>query len=300
MKVFIVGGSGFIGSHMSSLFLGKGWEVTIMARNPKGGHSLPEKVNVVAADATKPGQWQDKASQHDVIINLAGVSVFHRWNEDYKRLLRDSRVLTTRNVVDAIPSDAAKTVTLINGSGAGYYGLSQDQIIDETCPPGTDFLGRLAYEWEEEAIKAERKDARVVRFRTGIVLGHDGGALSQMVLPFRFFAGGPVGDGQQWISWIHIEDICNAALFVIENENVRGPLNLTAPVPIRNADMAKAIGRIMKRPSFIPAPSFMIKLMLGEFGQYILKGQRVVPKALLDSGFTFKFSTIDEALRNLL
>lgn len=300
MKVFIVGGSGFVGSHMSRFLVKRGADVTVMARNPKQGPDLPDKVNVVAADATKPGEWQNSVGQHDVIINLAGVSVFHRWDENYKRLLKDSRVLTTRNVVDAIPSDARGRITLLNASGAGYYGLTRDEELDETCPPGSDFLGQLAQAWEEEAIKAETKGVRVIRARIGIVLGHDGGALSQMVLPFRLFAGGPVGDGNQWISWIHIQDICRAALFTLENKDIHGPLNFTAPVPVRNADLAKVIGRILKRPSFFPAPSFMIKLVLGEFGEYVLKGQRVVPKALLDAGFTFRFGTIEAALEDLL
>ena len=300
MKVFITGGSGFVGSHMTRFLVEKGIDVTIMARNPKHGPRLPEKVSVVAGDATKPGEWQGTVGQHDVIINLAGVSVFHRWDDNYKRLLKDSRVLTTRNVVDAIPSDATGGITLLNASGAGYYGLTKDEELDETCPPGSDFLSQLAQGWEEEAIKAERKGVRVVRARIGIVLGHDGGALSQMVLPFKFFAGGPVGDGQQWISWIHIQDICRAALFAIENKDVHGPLNFTAPGPVRNVDLAKAIGRILKRPSFFPIPSFMIRLVLGEFGEYVLNGQRVVPKALLDAGFTFRFGTIEDALKDLL
>jgi uncharacterized protein len=300
MKVFITGGTGFVGSHMTRVLVDKGVDVTIMARNPNRGPRLPERVSVVAADATKPGEWQNRVGQHDVIVNLAGVSVFHRWNEDYKRLLKDSRVLTTRNVVDAIPSDARGRITLLNASGAGYYGLTRDEELDETCRPGSDFLGQLAQGWEEEAIKAEKKGVRVIRARIGIVLGHDGGALSQMVLPFRFFAGGPVGDGNQWISWIHIQDICRAALFTLENKDIHGPLNFTAPVPVRNAELAKAIGRILKRPSFLSAPSFMIKLVLGEFGEYVLKGQRVVPKALLDAGFTFRFGTIEAALEDLL
>jgi uncharacterized protein len=300
MKVFIAGGSGFVGSHMTRFLVDKGFDVTIMARIPERGPRLPEKVNVVAADATKPGEWQYTVGQHDVIINLAGVSVFHRWDEDYKRLLKKSRVLTTRNLVDAIPSDAAGRITLLSASGAGYYGLTEDEELDETRPAGSDFLAQLAHGWEEEAIKAETKGVRVIRARIGIVLGHDGGALSQMVLPFRFLVGGPVGDGKQWISWIHMQDICRAALFAIENKDISGPLNFTAPAPVRNADLAKAIGRVLKRPSFIPGPSFMIKLVLGEFGEYVLKGQRVVPKALLNAGFMFRFSAIEEALHDLL
>ncbi len=300
MKAFITGGSGFVGSHMTRFLVGRGIEVTIMARNARLGPHLGEKVSVVAADATKPGKWQDQVAQHDVLINLAGVSIFHRWNEDYKRRLRDSRMLTTSNLVDAIPFDASGKITLLNASGAGYYGLTKDEELDETCPPGSDFLGQLAKDWEKQAIRAKKKGVRVVRARFGIVFGRDGGALSQMILPFRCFVGGPTGNGQQWISWIHVQDLCRAALFAIENKNITGPLNFTAPVPVRNADLARTIGKIMKRPWFIPAPSFMIKLALGEFGEYLLKGQRVVPKALLDAGFTFKFNTIQEALQDLL
>ncbi len=300
MRALIVGGSGFVGSHLTQFLVRKGIDVTIMARKPERGPILAEKVGLVSADATRPGKWQDEVGRHDVIINLAGVSVFRRWDENYKRLLKESRVLTTGNVVDAIPSDTAEKITLLNASGAGYYGLTGDDELDETSPQGSDFLARLARTWEEEAIKAERKGARVIRARLGIVMGNDGGALSQMVLPFRFFAGGPVGNGRQWISWIHLQDLCRAALFAIENKDISGPLNFTAPVPVRNADLAKAIGKTMNRPSFLPAPAFMIRLVLGEFGEYVLNGQRAVPKALLDAGFTFAFDTIEEALRDLL
>ncbi|MFH1117913.1 MAG: TIGR01777 family oxidoreductase [Pseudomonadota bacterium] len=300
MRALIVGGSGFVGTHLTRFLVEKGIDVAIMARKPERGPGVPEKVGLIAADATKPGKWQDEVGRHDVIINLAGVSTFRRWDENYKRLLKESRVLTTANVVDAIPSDAGDRITLLNASGAGVYGWTGDEKLDETGLQGSDFLARLARAWEEEAIKAERKGARVVRARLGIVLGNDGGALSQMVRPFRFFAGGPIGNGRQWISWIHVQDLCRAALFVMENTNMRGPVNFTSPEPVRNADLAKAIGKIMNRPSFMPAPAFMIRLVLGEFGEYALKGQRAVPKALLDAGFRFAFGTIEEALLDLL
>jgi uncharacterized protein len=160
--------------------------------------------------------------------------------------------------------------------------------------------GRLARDWESEAIKAEKKGVRVVRARIGIVLGNDGGALTQMALPFRFFLGGPVGNGNQWISWIHVHDICKAALFVIENNGLSGPMNFTAPEPVRNRDLAKAIGKVLRRPSIIPAPAFMIKLALGEFAAYVLQGQRVIPKRLLSNGFKFEFPTVEQALKDLL
>jgi uncharacterized protein (TIGR01777 family) len=300
MNVFITGGSGFVGSNLTRFLVDKGFDVTIMARHPKRGRGIPTKVNLLAADSTKPGDWQKEVAGHDVLINLAGVSVFKKWDDSYKKLLRDSRLLTTRNLVDAIPDGAGKTMTLVSASGAGYYGPTKDEELTEASPPGSDFLANLARDWEAEAMKAREKGVRVVTTRFGIVLGKGGGALSQMILPFRFFAGGPMGDGQQWVSWIHIEDLCRAELFIIQNTGLSGPMNFTAPVPVRNSDLAKAIGKTLKRPSFMPAPAFMLKLALGEFGSVLLEGQRAVPKVLEEQGFKFNFPRIDKALEDLL
>lgn len=300
MKVFITGGSGFLGTNLTKFLVDRGFEVTIMARNPEKGPRLPLNVRKIAADSMKPGSWQDEVASHDVLINLAGVSVFHRWDESYKKLLRDSRILTTRNLVDAVPSGADKKVTLISASGAGYYGFGQDEKFDESASPGSDYLARLAYDWENEALKADTKGTRVARIRIGIILGRDGGALHQMTLPFRFFVGGQIGDGKQWISWIHIDDICRAILFVIENETISGPVNLTAPSPARNSELSKAISQILRRPAFVPAPAFMMKVALGEFSSYVLNGQRVIPKVLLEKGFKFDHPTIRSALEDLL
>jgi uncharacterized protein (TIGR01777 family) len=300
MRALIVGGSGFVGSHLTPFLLEKGFDVTIMARRPDRGPKFPSKVKMLAADATKTGVWQGEVSNYDLLINLAGVSVFKRWNDAYKKLLRDTRILTTRNLVDAIPRDSERRITLINTSGAGYYGSTGDEELSESAPPGSDFLARLAQDWEAEALKARDKGVRVVVTRFGIILGKGGGALAQMTLPFKFFAGGPLGHGRQWVPWMHVQDLCRAELFLIEHENIRGPVNFSSPVPVRNADLGKAIGKAVGRPSFMPAPSFMIKLVLGEFGSVILEGQRAIPKVLLDSGFRFQFPTIDEALKNLL
>ena len=221
------------------------------------------------------------------------VSIFKRWDESYKKLLRDSRILTTRNLVEAIPESSAEHITLISTSAVGYYGMTQDVVHSENSRPGTDFLALLARDWEAEALQAQTKGTRVVITRFGVVLGKDAGALPQMALPFRFFVGGPVGHGRQWVSWIHIEDLCQAMLFVMETPSIRGPVNFTAPEPVRNGEMSKAIGKALHRPSFMPAPGFMIKLVLGEFGSVILEGQRVVPSVLLQSGFTFRYPHID-------
>lgn len=300
MKIFITGGSGFVGSNLTKFLVDRGFQVTILARNPDKGPQLSHSVRKIAADSMKPGSWQNEIPGHDILINLAGVTVFHRWDDKYKKLLWDSRILTTRNLVEAIPGDKAHQITLISASGAGYYGLTDDQESYETAPPGSDYLARLAKAWEDEAVRAESKGTRVARIRIGIVLGHDGGALHQMTLPFRFFVGGQIGDGKQWISWIHINDVCRAIHFLIEKTQIFGPVNFTAPSPVRNSQLSKTISRILKRPAFVPAPSFVIKAALGEFSAYVLNGQKVIPKALLENGFHFNFPTVDKALEDLL
>ncbi len=300
MKAFITGGTGFVGTNLTWFLVEKGHEVTVLARHAKKGPALPDKVNVVAADATKPGEWQNAVAGHDVLINLAGVSIFKRWNEHYKKLLWNSRILTTRNLVDAIADSAGPRTVLLSTSAVGYYGFSGDEEHAESAPSGTDFLAKLSIDWEAEALKARDKGVRVVVTRFGVVFGKDEGALPQMVRPFRFFAGGPVGSGRQWVSWIHIEDLCRAALHVIETKGIEGPVNFTAPGPVRNLDLAKAIGKTLGRPSFMPAPAFMIKLILGEFGSVVLEGQRVIPKVLEESGFVFNYPHVSSALHNLL
>ncbi len=298
MKVFITGSNGFVGSNLIRNLLQEGHEVTALVRRETRAGAFPGEVSVVVGQSTESGNWQEAVPGHDLLINLAGASIFKRWNAEYKQLLRDSRILTTRNLVDAIADGAA--VTLLSTSAVGFYGFTGDEELEETSPGGKDFLATLARDWESEARKAEEKGARVVTTRFGVVLGNDGGALDQMVLPFRFFVGGPLGDGRQWFSWIHVHDLCRAALFVASNPEIRGPVNFTAPGPVRNRDLAAAIGRALNRPSFMPAPGFLISVLMGEFGDIILKGQRVVPRVLLQHGFSFDFPTIEDALANLL
>jgi hypothetical protein len=298
MRAFITGSNGFVGSNLIRHLCKEGHEVTALVRSKAGARAFPAEVSVVTGRSTEPGTWQEAVPGHDLLINLAGASIFKRWNAAYKQLLRDSRILTTRNLVESIPDGAA--VTLLSTSAVGYYGFTGDEELDETSPEGNDFLATLARDWESEARKAKEKGARVATTRFGVVLGKDGGALGQMIMPFRFFAGGPLGAGRQWFSWIHIRDLCRAALFVALTPDIRGPVNFTAPAPVRNRDLATAIGRALNRPSFMPAPGFMISLLMGEFGDVILKGQRVVPRVLQQHGFDFDFPTIQDALDNLL
>lgn len=298
MKVFVTGANGFVGTHLCRFLMEEGHAVTALVRSEHALQALPDKVAPVNGDPTRPGKWQDSIAGHDAVVNLAGASVFKRWTADYKDLLRKSRILTTRNVVDAIPAGAG--TTLFSTSAVGYYGFTGDEELDELAPAGDDFLARLAVDWESEALKARAKGIRVVLPRFGVVLGRDGGALSQMALPFRFFVGGPIGNGKQWCSWIHLLDLCRAYTFLFNHPEIEGPVNFTAPAPVRNKTLAAALGKVLGRPSFMPAPGFMISLVLGEFGSVILKGQRVVPRVLESHGFSFRFPQIEEALGDLL
>lgn len=300
MKAFITGGTGFVGGNLTRVLLDKGHEVTILSRTGKRPPDLPASVRILAGDPARPGPWQEAVREHDVLINLAGATIFSRWNDAYKKLMRDSRILTTRNLVDAIPPEGGTVKHLVSTSAVGYYGFTGDEELGEDAAPGTDFLARLARDWEAEALNARDKNVRVVLPRFGVVLGKDGGALEQMARPFRFFAGGPIGSGKQWFSWIHVEDLCAAALFVIEHPEISGPVNFCAPNPVRNADLARAIGKVLHRPAVMPAPGFAIKFVLGEFGSVILKGQRVIPRQLERHGFRFTYSRLEDALTNLL
>ncbi|MGO9566588.1 MAG: TIGR01777 family oxidoreductase [Desulfomonilaceae bacterium] len=300
MKIFITGSNGLVGTNLGRFFLNEGHKVTGLVRSEAKGKTLPNGMSYVVGDGTKPGKWQEAVSGHGVLINLAGVPIFKKWTSAYKRLLYDTRILTTRNLVDAIPAESGGSVTLLSTSAVGYYGFTGDEELGESSPPDNDFLATLARDWEGEAAKARDKGVRVVITRFGVVLARDGGALPQMILPFRFFVGGPLGNGKQWFSWIHIEDLCRAAHFVMVNKEISGPVNFTAPGPVRNRDLARAVGKVLRRPSIMPAPAFMIRLLMGEFGSVILKGQRVVPRLLQSQGFKFKFADIEASLTNLL
>ena len=300
MRVFITGANGFVGTNLSRVLTNAGHSVSALVRSEKKAEHFPRGVTPVLGESTKPGDWQKAVAGHNVLINLAGTSIFSRWTLVHKQLMRDSRILTTKNLVDAIAGDSASQVTLVSTSAVGYYGCTEDEELDENSPAGSDFLATLAKDWETEAFRAREKSSRVVIMRFGVVLGRDGGALEEMVRPFRFFVGGPLGSGRQWFSWVHIQDLCRAVLFVMDHPEVDGPLNFTAPGSVRNRDLARAIGKVMHRPSFMPAPGFMLRLILGEFGQVILEGQRVVPRALTSKGFSFDFPEIHGALGNLL
>jgi uncharacterized protein (TIGR01777 family) len=299
MKALITGGTGFVGTSLSSRLVQDGHGVTILTRSSKDLSRSKPGISYLQGDPTAKGPWQESVKNFDAIINLAGASIFSRWTDDHKRAIRESRMSTTRNLVEAIPSSPDNNITLFSTSAVGYYGFHGDEELIEESPPGNDFLARLAIDWEGEALKAKEKGARVVTTRFGIVLGEKGGALGQMVPLFKKFIGGPIGSGRQWFSWVHVKDLAEAFVFLLKHPEISGPVNFCAPNPVRNKDLAKALGKVLHRPSFMPAPGFMIKLVLGEFGSVILEGQRVIPRRLLDHGFVFQYPNIDKALQSL-
>lgn len=298
MKIFITGGLGFIGRHLSNFLLNRGHQVAAVGTRPKQNLINHKNFSYISADTTQKGGWQDELQNVDAVINLAGRSIFKRWNKSYKQLIYDSRILTTRNLVDALPTN--KEITLCSASGIGYYGNRGDDILSESEANGNDFLAKVCGDWENETFQAEKKGIRVVTARFGVVLGKDGGAMEKMVPAFRFFVGGPIGDGLQWFPWIQLDDLISAMMFVLENKGVYGPINFCAPNPVRNRDLAKTMGKILNRPAFMPAPGLMIRLVLGEFGMTLLGSQRAVPEKLLGYGFNFKYPDIIEAIRHIV
>lgn len=299
MKVFMTGGTGFVGTYLTKKFINQGNAVTILTQAPTGRELKIPGLSYLTGDPNVRGKWQDAVKDHEIIVNLAGASIFSRWTDEQKKILRESRIHTTRHLVEALPADASR-VLFFSTSAVGYYGFHEDEELTESSPAGGDFLAGLAADWEAEALRAKEKDARVVITRFGIVLGQNGGALGQMIPLFKFFLGGPLGSGRQWFSWIHMQDLADAFLFLVQHPEISGAVNVCSPQPVRNKELGSAIGRVLRRPSFLPAPGFMIELLLGEFGSVLLKGQRVIPRRLLDAGFRFSYPDIDGALRSII
>lgn len=299
MKVFITGGTGFLGSALTERFLAEGHSVTILTRTaPK--NKLRAGLAYCEGNPTKNGSWQKEVSRHDVVINLAGASIFRTWNEKNKKAIHSSRILSTRNLVEAI-GRAGKKITLLNGSAVGYYGFREHEELDEKSLPGDDFLANVVKDWETEAIRAEEFGARVVLCRIGVILGKDGGALSKMLSVFKWGLGSPLGSGSQWFSWIALHDLVNIFLYLMENETIGGPVNCTSPNPVTNREMTKALGRALHRPTILPpVPAFIIRGVLGEFSDVFVKGQKVMPGKLLAKGFVFEFPEIEKAMADLI
>jgi uncharacterized protein (TIGR01777 family) len=295
MKILVTGASGFIGTHLCSSLLSRNHELIGLGRSAAKSRISHPRYRFVAADATRPGLWQQNLSEVDAVINLAGRSIFGRWTEAVKNEIRESRILTTRHAAQGLVSGQA--TTFISASGVGFYGSRGDDVLTEDEPAGDDFLARLAVDWEREALDAADKGARVVLMRLGVVLGEGGGAMAQMLPAFKSFVGGPIGDGRQWFPWIHLDDLTAAVHFLLEQPDISGPVNLCAPNPVQNRDLAAALGKALNRPAFMPAPAFAIRLALGEFAQVLLSSQRAVPHKLRQHHFSFRYPDIQAAVQ---
>jgi uncharacterized protein (TIGR01777 family) len=298
MKILITGGTGFVGSNLTAYLIGRGHQVTAVSRSAEKSRHRFESCRYISADTTRPGIWQNELEDKDAVVNLAGTSIFRRWTASYKKKIYDSRILTTRNVVASLPQD--KNVVLCSASGVGYYGSRGDDIINENEKPGDDFLAGVSVDWEREALQASAKGVRVAVMRFGVILGKNGGALTKMIPAFKSFVGGPLGNGYQWFPWMHIDDLIAAIEFVIKHQEIRGPLNFCAPNPVRNRDLAKTIGDVLNRPAFMPAPAFMIRMVLGEFGGVLLDSQRTVPDKLMQYGYNFQYPNIKGAIEAIV
>ncbi|PMP67374.1 MAG: TIGR01777 family protein [Thermodesulfobacterium geofontis] len=293
-KFFIVGGTGFIGSNLLSVLSKENYQVYVLVRSEEKAKKLPSFCKAILGDPTQKGEWQKKLNEADITINFAGQNIFGRWNKEYKKLILESRIKSTENVINSLKEGAL----LVNASAIGYYGNKGNTLVTEDSLPGDDFLAKVCIEWEKKALEAKERGGRVIITRFGIVLGN-GGMLSKILPLFKWGLGGTLGRGNQWFSWIHIEDLVSAILFLIENEK-EGVYNLTSPKPVTNKEFTKTLGKILKRPTLLPVPIFAIKLLFGDLAKAITSSVKVYPKRLLELGFSFKFDNIESALRNLI
>jgi uncharacterized protein (TIGR01777 family) len=300
MKIVIAGGSGFLGTALARRLVEQRHEVVTLSR--RAGTILSGGGRAVAWNPDgRAAEWAGELDGAAAVVNLAGESIAAgRWSDARKQRITESRVLATRSLVAAIAQASAPPPVLVSGSAVGYYGPRGDEVVSEDTAAGHDFLADVCVKWETEARRAETAKTRVVLIRTGLVLERDGGALPPMLLPFRLFAGGPVGSGRQYWPWIHRQDWVDLVRFAIDNPQVSGPINVTAPQPVTNRDFARALGRAMHRPAVMPTPGFVLKLMMGEMAEaLILSGQRAVPMKAERLGFSYSYPRLDSALAAL-
>lgn len=301
-RIVVTGATGLIGSQLVQVLSKRGDHVIAFVRDPENDASrVPGAAEYVKWSAkASEGMWKEKIDGADGIVNLAGAPIAKRWTEEWKKIVRDSRVLGTRHIVEAISAAKAKPKVLVQGSAVGYYGALVTASVTEHAPHGDDFMGRLCWDWEQEALQANDHDVRVVTIRTGVVLDPEGGALKEMMLPFKFFVGGPIGSGKQPWPWIHRDDEIGLLLHALDNTDVSGPLNGVAPESINNRHFSKELGHVLGRPSLFPVPHFVLRIMFGEGSVAVTGGQNVVPERTLASGYQFQYPEIRSALKNLI
>jgi uncharacterized protein (TIGR01777 family) len=297
MKVAITGATGFVGSRLVEKLLARGDEVLVLTRNLTAAQQKFPTTQVVQYRPLESGDWQQSISGCDAVVNLAGEPIAEkRWTPEQKQIILESRSIGTQKIVEAINQAASKPQVLVNASAIGYYGISDTAQFDETSPAGNDFLVQVCQAWEAAA---QQTSSRLVILRFGIVLGN-GGALAKMIPPFKMFMGGPIGSGNQWFSWVHLDDLVGMILQALANPQLSGVFNATAPQPVRMKDLCHELGEVMGRPSWMPVPGFVLEAMLGDGAMVVLEGQQVLPKAWLAQGFNFQYPEVKPALRSFL
>jgi len=302
MQIVVTGGTGFIGRPLCASLCQQGHQVTLLTRRrEEAQRSCGSTVTAVEWNSREAGAWEYCLEGADAVINLAGAPIADgRWTDARKRLLTESRVLTTRLLAEAMSRRTSKPCTLISASGIGYYGTSDDRVLDEGSARGEGFLADLSFAWEAEALRAAEFGVRVALLRTGMVLEQDGGALPKMLLPFRLFAGGPILPGTQWVSWIHRYDHIGLIQWLLTTPHVSGPFNAVAPEAVTMNQFCEVLGRVLHRPSWLPVPGFALHVALGELGTLMTTGQRVHPVKARSGGYVFHYPTLEPALRAIL
>jgi uncharacterized protein len=304
MKIAITGATGLVGTCLVTQLSQTGHQILVFTRNPnKAQKVFPASsfanLEIVQYQPQESGSWQQKISGCDAVINLAGEPIAERWSPQQKQAIMDSRQLGTRKLVEAIAKAEQKPQVLVSGSAIGYYGTSETTAFDETSGAGNDFLAQVCQNWEAEAQKVTEQVVRLVILRIGIVLAN-GGALGKMIGPFKMFAGGPIGSGKQWFSWIHRDDLVNLICQAVEQPEMSGVYNATAPNPVRMGKLCQTLGEVLNRPSWLPVPDFVLEVLLGDGAIVVLEGQQVLPKQTQQTGFTYQYPELKPALADIV
>ena len=303
MKIAITGATGLVGSRLVARLNQKGHQILVFTRNPSKARQVFSatfsNLEIVRYTPQESGEWQQRVSGCDAVINLAGEPIAERWSPQQKKAIMESRQIGTRKLVEAIAMAEQKPKVLVSGSAIGYYGTSESAAFDETSSSGSDFLAQVCQNWEQEAQKATEYGVRLVILRIGIVLAN-GGALGKMIGPFKMFAGGPIGSGKQWFSWIHRDDLVSLICQAVEQEDMSGVYNATAPNPVRMGKLCQTLGEVMNRPSWLPVPDFVLEVLLGDGASVVLEGQQVLPKQTQASGFDYQYPELKPALAEIV